>query len=93
MLEILSKDLKLGDQIQTNKRVTKVEHLPEKVRVHCTDQSVFEGDIVVGADGVRSTIRQEMWRHMDSIIPGQAREDRARMVSLRPIRSAALIVT
>ncbi|CAG7925580.1 unnamed protein product [Penicillium olsonii] len=81
LLEILSEDLKLGDQIQTNKRVTKVEHLPEKVRVHCTDQSVFEGDIVVGADGVRSTIRQEMWRHMDSIIPGQAREDRALMSS------------
>lgn len=55
-----------------------MEHLSDKVQVHCKDQSVFEGDIVVGADGVRSTIRQEMWRHMDSVVPEQAKKERAR---------------
>jgi 2-polyprenyl-6-methoxyphenol hydroxylase-like FAD-dependent oxidoreductase len=84
LLEILYKHLADGDRrVHTNKRVEKVEHSSDKVRVYCTDQSVFEGDIVVGADGVRSTVRREMWRYMDSIALGkQAAEERARESSL-----------
>ncbi|CAG7991652.1 unnamed protein product [Penicillium salamii] len=82
ILEILSRNLYVRQgQILTNKRVTRVEHFSDKVQVHCTDESVFEGDIVVGADGVRSTIRQEMWRHMDSVVPEQAKKERALMSS------------
>ncbi|KAG2413021.1 hypothetical protein HFD88_010580 [Aspergillus terreus] len=54
------------DRVLVNSKVTRVEHLPEKVVVHCEDQSVYEGDVVVGADGVRSTVRQEMWDYMES---------------------------
>lgn len=35
------------------------------VKVTCADGSVFEGDLVIGADGVRSTVRKEMWRMME----------------------------
>lgn len=79
LLGILFKNLGAGqNRVHTNKKVTHVKHLPEKVQVHCADQSVFEGDIVVGADGVRSTIRQEMWNHMDSVLSGHAATERAR---------------
>lgn len=54
------------DRVLVNSKVTRVEHLPEKVAVYCEDQSVYEGDVVVGADGVRSTVRQEMWDYMES---------------------------
>lgn len=49
-----------------NKKVTEIEHTPEKVMVRCADQSVYEGDLVVGADGVRSTVRRQMWQYMES---------------------------
>ena len=54
------------DRVLVNKKVTKVEHLPEKVVVHCADNSIFEGDVVVGADGVRSSVREQMWDYMES---------------------------
>lgn len=35
----------------------------DQVTVRTQDGSVYTGDIVVGADGVHSTVRQEMWRN------------------------------
>ncbi|KAK1142482.1 hypothetical protein N8T08_007844 [Aspergillus melleus] len=68
LLDILYKHLGCDQgKVHLNKKVTRVEHLPIKVRVHCADDTVFEGDIAVGADGVRSKVRQEMWRYMESI--------------------------
>ncbi|KAF9888028.1 hypothetical protein FE257_009418 [Aspergillus nanangensis] len=71
----------LGDQqkhILVNKKVTQVDHLPHKVIVHCADQATFEGDLIVGADGVHSTVRQQMWSYMESSasasLPGLAKE-------------------
>ncbi|KAJ5792505.1 uncharacterized protein N7503_008483 [Penicillium pulvis] len=82
LLEILYNRLGEKDRVQTSKKVVKVEHLPTKVLVHCADQSVFEGDIVVGADGVRSTVRKEMWRHMESMgMEKEAKEEKAIMSS------------
>ncbi|KAE8329154.1 hypothetical protein BDV39DRAFT_203419 [Aspergillus sergii] len=54
------------DRVLTGKKVVKVEDLHGKVKVHCQDHSVFDGDLVVGADGVRSIVRQQMWDYMDS---------------------------
>ncbi|PLB46161.1 FAD/NAD(P)-binding domain-containing protein [Aspergillus steynii IBT 23096] len=54
-------------KVHVNKKATQVEYLSDKVIVHCHDGTSYEGDIVVGADGVRSTIRREMWRYMESI--------------------------
>lgn len=59
---------KLGDhrdRVMVNKKTVSVENLPDGVRVHCADGSVYEGDLVVGADGVRSTVRQSIWKSME----------------------------
>ncbi|KXH41096.1 hypothetical protein CSIM01_03302 [Colletotrichum simmondsii] len=49
LLQVLFDKLMFKDRVLTNKMVTH-------------DGSVYSGDIVVGADGVHSTIRSEMWR-------------------------------
>lgn len=54
------------DRVLVNKKTVNVENLPDDVRVHCADGSVYEGDLVVGADGVRSTVRQAMWKSMEA---------------------------
>lgn len=39
-------------------------------RVETNDGAVFTGDIVIGADGVRSTVRNQLWRIADVEEPG-----------------------
>ncbi|CCF35952.1 hypothetical protein CH063_07629 [Colletotrichum higginsianum] len=62
---VLHQHLKEKDRILVNKKVKRVESLEDGALVYTTDGSVFESQVVVGADGVRSTIRQEMWRNAD----------------------------
>ncbi|RMJ12389.1 hypothetical protein CDV36_007925 [Fusarium kuroshium] len=63
LLRVLYDKLKFKDRVLTRKRVTRVDMTEGLVKVHTTDGSVYSGDIVVGADGVHSAIREEMWRH------------------------------
>ena len=58
------------EKIHLRKRVIQVDHMDERVIVHCSDGSQYEGDIIVGADGVHSLIRQEMWRASEAVQPG-----------------------
>lgn len=81
ILEILYKHLEdRQDAVLTGKKVVSVEHFDTHVAVHCADGSSFDGDLVVGADGVRSIVRQLIWSHMDSRgLQAEVREDRERM--------------
>ncbi|KAH7035910.1 uncharacterized protein B0I36DRAFT_319334 [Microdochium trichocladiopsis] len=63
LLNVLYGGIEDKERLLVNKRVTKVDSLEDCARVHTTDGTVYEGQIVVGADGVRSFVRQEMWRH------------------------------
>ncbi|KAL2789393.1 hypothetical protein BJX66DRAFT_339383 [Aspergillus keveii] len=59
--------------VLTGKKVVSVEHAVDQgkpVRVVCADGSRYEGDLVVGADGVRSRIREEMWGAVEKGICG-----------------------
>lgn len=47
--------------IRLNKRVENTEHTVNGVRVLLTDDTIEEGDIVIGADGVHSIVRSQMW--------------------------------
>lgn len=70
------------DCIKTRKTVLRVEHSrnqSEPITVVCTDGSKFHGDLVVGADGVRSKVRSEMWTAVEQGICGNfdVRRERA----------------
>lgn len=61
----------LPDQskIRTNARVERIEHTDNGVRVTLADGTIEEGDIVIGADGVHSIVRQIMWDYADKNEP------------------------
>lgn len=69
LLALLNKLWK-KENVLFDKRVKRVEYQDSRPVVHCTDGSVYGGDIVVGADGVHSVVRNEMWRLSELEKPG-----------------------
>jgi 2-polyprenyl-6-methoxyphenol hydroxylase-like FAD-dependent oxidoreductase len=52
-------------KVLLNKKITRVVHSDDGVVAHCEDGSEYNGSMIAGADGVHSTIRGEMWKHME----------------------------
>ncbi|KAF9122503.1 hypothetical protein BGW39_009705 [Mortierella sp. 14UC] len=48
-------------KILFNKRVLNVTEKEDKISIHTADNSVYKGDIVVGADGAYSAVRQRIY--------------------------------
>lgn len=71
LLRILADHILDPSKIRLNKRLSRVDHSAEYVTAHCTDGSSYHGDIIAGADGVFSKVRQEMWRAADAMEPGE----------------------
>lgn len=61
----------LPDQstVKLNKRVETIEHTETGVRVLLADGTIEEGDIVLGADGVHSAVRSQMWKYASESEP------------------------
>ncbi|KAF9112170.1 hypothetical protein BGX27_003832 [Mortierella sp. AM989] len=62
--EILRKRIP-DDRISFNKKVLRTEEKEGKVNIHCSDNTSYVGDILVGADGAYSGVRQSMYNTMD----------------------------
>jgi len=60
LLKILAKRIVEPSKILLDKRVTSVENSADGVTVHCEDSTQYQGDVVAGADGVHSIVRNEM---------------------------------
>ncbi|KAF7617473.1 putative monooxygenase [Aspergillus flavus] len=67
LLEALYSYISDKSKLLTQKRVATVEHAEDCVEVTTTDGSIYRGDILVGADGTHSCIRQEMVRLASSL--------------------------
>ena len=70
LIEGLFENLVDKSRVYTSCGALKVGHIDQGVKVETRDGRVFTGSIVVGADGVHSLVRQEMWRIMDAEMPG-----------------------
>ncbi|KAH8807124.1 hypothetical protein F5884DRAFT_879800 [Xylogone sp. PMI_703] len=75
-LQSLYDQLGSKERILVNKRVVMVNHRSDSVSVLCADGSEYVGDIVVGADGIHSIVRQEMQRYAEQVSPGLMRQDK-----------------
>ena len=58
-------------KVLLNKRLFNVNHFAESINAHHTDGSSYHGDIIAGADGVLSKVRQEIWGIADAMDPGE----------------------
>ncbi|KAJ5116787.1 monooxygenase [Penicillium angulare] len=63
ILEVMYEHIVDKSKILTGKRVESVQNSEDRVEVTTTDGSVYHGDIIIGADGVNSSVRREIQRH------------------------------
>lgn len=63
LLCVLHKHIREKKRLLVNQKITRVDGFEDKVIVHTSAGNVFEAQMIVGADGVRSTVREEMWRN------------------------------
>ncbi|KZL86200.1 fad binding domain-containing protein [Colletotrichum incanum] len=70
ILQALWRNLKNKNRVYVGKKVASVSLEPSKVSIKTSEGESFSGDILVGADGVHSKVRSEMWRLADAMEPG-----------------------
>lgn len=62
VLEIMHNHIKNKDKIFTGQKVERIEHVGDGVEIHTKQGRTFTADIVVGADGIHSPVRRQMWQ-------------------------------
>ncbi|KAF9910607.1 hypothetical protein EC991_006166 [Linnemannia zychae] len=64
-------------KIHFNKRVLTISDKEERVKIQTSDNCVYEGDILVGADGAYSAVRQRMYEALkqEGRLPKSDQED------------------
>jgi len=70
VLQVLYDNIKDKRKVLTSKRVQKVDMTDNGVVVKTADGSSYHGDILVGTDGIHSTVREEMWKIAHKKSPG-----------------------
>ncbi|KAJ0423015.1 hypothetical protein BJY00DRAFT_322161 [Aspergillus carlsbadensis] len=66
LIRVLYDSFEDPSHIHVNQRVARVQQGKDSVRVTTEDGTSYEGDLVVGADGVHSKVRAEMWSFHNS---------------------------
>ncbi|KAJ4993560.1 FAD binding domain protein [Stagonosporopsis vannaccii] len=70
IIQILYDNLRDKSKVLTNKGIAKIKQSTGKVEVVTENGDTFHGDVLIGADGIHSTVRREMWRLADQETPG-----------------------
>lgn len=70
VLKVLFENIQDKSKLLTGKCVVNIKLEDDGVTVTTKDGSVYNGDICIGADGIHSNVRSEMWRNADALCPG-----------------------
>lgn len=52
-------------KISYGKKILRTEEKDGRVIIHCSDKTSYQGDMLVGADGAYSSVRQSLYKRMD----------------------------
>ncbi|KAF9352367.1 hypothetical protein BGX26_009812 [Mortierella sp. AD094] len=76
LYELLRKQVP-AHKITLGKKITCTEEKDGKVYIHCSDNTSYEGDILVGADGAYSGVRQSLYKSLDEdgLLPSEDSEN------------------
>lgn len=82
-LEVLWQNLPDQSKVLFNKKVDDIVEDDDGVEVFLSDGTSEKGDIVVGADGVHSTVREKMWERANRLEPGiiDVKEKKGKFIS------------
>ncbi|CAI7666133.1 unnamed protein product [Penicillium palitans] len=69
LVEVLYEKIQDKSKVITSQRVQSIENGTSSVKVTTTTGETYTGNIVVGADGIHSKVRQEMWKAAEKIDP------------------------
>ena len=66
-----------AERIHFNKRVVWAEHMPTGVSIQCEDGTTYSGDMLVGADGAYSAVRDALFKtlHCDHLLPAKDKKE------------------
>jgi 2-polyprenyl-6-methoxyphenol hydroxylase-like FAD-dependent oxidoreductase len=79
LVKTLFDHLEDKSKVLLDKNVVDIEHSTAGVKVKCEDGSSYDGYVLVGADGVSSQAKQEMWRLAESTNAGLVSKDKTCM--------------
>ncbi|KAF9349833.1 hypothetical protein BGX34_001572 [Mortierella sp. NVP85] len=65
LYEVMLKQIP-ASKISYNKKILRTEENEGKITIHCSDNTRYSGDILVGADGAYSGVRQNLYRQLDA---------------------------
>lgn len=82
VLQLLFDNIRDKSKVFTGKKVETVHTTDAGMVVTTSDKSSYRGDILVGADGIHSLVREEMWRIANEVLPGWIPFDEHRCKSL-----------
>jgi len=69
LIQILYDNIEDKSKVLTSEKVVSIENTPSHVTVTTQTGNYFTGDIVVGADGIHSTVRKQMWQEAQRTDP------------------------
>lgn len=69
LIEVLYEKIQDKSKVITSERVQSIENGTSSVTVTTTTGQTYIGNIVVGADGIHSKVRQEMWKAAEKVDP------------------------
>lgn len=69
LIQILYDKIEDKSKVFTSERVVATENAPSHVTVTTQTGNSYTGDIIVGADGIHSTVRKQMWQEAQRTDP------------------------